>query len=106
MGLMTVSRLRSAGLDPLAVSVAKARDAVRSALRDERPRRGPWSLETALRAAVKDGYLRHGSKAARDYPRKKREKPPGPPAIKSATEAEVKRARKLPPPEIPFQWTA
>jgi len=106
LGLMTVSRLRSAGLDPLAVSVAKARDAVRSALRDERPRRGPWSLDAALGAAVKDGYVRHGSKAARNYPRKKREKPPGPPQIKSAKPAEIKRARKLPPPDIRLRWTA
>ena len=106
LGLMTVSRLRSAGLDPLAVSVAKARDAVRSALRDERPRRGPWSLDAALGAAVKDGYVRHGSKAARNYPRKKREKPPRPPQIKSAKPAEIKRARKLPPPDIRLRWTA
>ena len=59
-----------------------------------------------LRAAVKDRYVRHTSKAARNYPRKKREKPPEPPRIKPATPAEVKRARKLPPPEIPLQWTA
>ncbi len=106
LGLMTVSRLRSAGLDPRAVSVAKARDAVRSALGDKRPRRGPRDLETALRAATKDGYQRMGSKAARNYPRKKREKPPGPPRIQSATAAEVQKARKLPPPEIPLRWTA
>ncbi len=106
LGLMTTWRLGSAGIDPLEFSVARARDAVRQALRDRRPRRGARSLDAALRAAVKDGYVRHGSKAAHDYPRKKREKPPGPPEIKSATEAEVKRARKLPPPEIPFRWTA
>ena len=106
LGLMTVSRLRSAGLDPRAVSVAKARDAVRSALRDKRPRRGPRDLETAWRASTKDGYQRMGSKAARNYPRKKREKPPGPPRIQSATAAEVQKARKLPPPEIPLRWTA
>jgi hypothetical protein len=46
-----------------------------------------------LAAARKDGDHRAGSKAARDYPRKKREKPPGPPKIKEATAAEVKRAR-------------
>jgi hypothetical protein len=106
LGLMTVSRLAAAGSDPLESSVARARDAVRQALRDRRSRRGSRSLDAALRAAVKDGYVRHGSKAARNYPRKKREKPPGPPKIQSATEAEVKRARKLPPPEIPLRWTA
>lgn len=106
LGLMTVSRLIGEGIDPLEMSVARARDAVRRALRQRQPRRGPRSLDAALRAAVKDQYARQTSKAARNYPRKKREKPPGPPKIKSATKAEVKRARKLPPPEIPFQWTA
>lgn len=106
LGLMTVSRLVATGIDPLEFSVARARDAVRQALRDRRPRRSGRSLDATLRAAVKDGYARYGSKAARNYPRKKREKPPGPPEIKSATEAEVKRARKLPPPEIPSRWTA
>jgi hypothetical protein len=106
LGLMTVSRLVAEGADPLAFSAAKARDAVRHALRGTRPRRGPRSLEAALRAATKDTYRRRGSKAARNYPRKKREKPPGPPKIQSATEAEVKKARKLPPPDIPLRWTA
>jgi hypothetical protein len=106
LGLMTVSRLVSAGIDPLAFSVAKARDAVRGALRDTPPRRGPRSLDAAFRAATKDGYQRHGTKAARNYPRKKREKPPGPPKIKSAKAAEIKRAQRLPPPQIPLRWTA
>jgi hypothetical protein len=106
LGLMTVSRLVGAGVDPLAFSVARARDAVRYALRGKRPRRGPRSLDAAFRAAVKDGYIRHTSKAARNYPRKKREKPPGPPKIRSAKPAEVKRAQKLPPPDIPLRWTA
>lgn len=106
LGLMTVLRLIGQGIDPLAMSVATARDAVRQAMRDRRGRRGPRDLDAALRAAVKDCYARHTSKTARNYPRKKREKPPGPPKIQSATEAEVKRARKLPPPDIPFRWTA
>jgi len=106
LGLMTVSQLIGAGADPLAMSVARARDAVRRTLRRHRPRRGARSLKGMLRAAVKDTYDRQTSKAARNYPRKKREKPPGPPKIQAATRAEVKRARKLPPPEIPYQWTA
>jgi hypothetical protein len=106
LGLMTASRLVSEGTDPLAFSGAKARDAVRQALRGGRGRRGPRSLGAALRAAVKDGYVRHGSKAARNYPRKKRQEPPKPPKIKTATGAEVNRARKLPPPDVPLRWTA
>lgn len=106
LGLMTVSRLIGEGIDPLEMSVAAARDAVRQALRDRQPRRGPRSLNGLLRAAVKDTYDRHTSKTARNYPRKKRETPPKPPKIKPATEAEIKRARKLPPPEVPLRWTA
>jgi hypothetical protein len=106
LGLMTVRRLIDQGIDPLAMSVAGARDAVRRAMRDHRPRRGPRSVTGMLRAAVKDAYVRPTSKAARNYPRKKREKPPGPPKIQSATKAEVKRARKFPPPDIPLRWTA
>lgn len=106
LGLMTVLRLIDEGIDPLALSVAGARDAVRQVLRGQRPRRGPRGLTGMLRAAVKDTYVRHTSKAARNYPRKKREKPPGPPKIQSAAKAEVKRASKLPPPEIPLSWTA
>lgn len=106
LGLMTVVRLIAQGTDPLALSVAKARDAVRGALRHRRPRRGPRRLEAALRGAVKDTYPRHGSKAARNYPRKKREKPPKPPRIQTASAAEAKRAYRLPPPEIPLRWTA
>jgi hypothetical protein len=106
LGLMTVSRLVAARVDPLEFSVARARDAVRRALRDRCARRGPRSLEAALQAAVKDRYARQGSKAARNYPRKKRQKPPGPPRIQPATKAEVKRARQVAPPEIPLRWTA
>jgi hypothetical protein len=102
LGLMTVSRLIAQGTDPLAMSVAGARDAIRQVLRQQRPRRGPRSLNGMLRVAVKDTYDRKSSKAARNYPRKKREKPPKPPKIQPATKAEVKRAKKFPPPEIPI----
>jgi hypothetical protein len=106
LGLMTVSRLIGQGTDPLAMSVAGARDAIRLVLRRQRPRRGPRTLSGMLRAAVKDSYDRHTSKAARHYPRKKRETPPKPPKIQPATKAEIMRARKLTPPEVPIQRTA
>ena len=106
LGLMTAARLIRAGVDPLRLSVARARDAVRRAMRDRRARRGPRSLDGEWRAATRDSYARRGSKAARNYPRKKREKPPGPPKIHSATHAEVERSRRVTPPEIPLGWTA
>lgn len=104
--LLTASRLISAGQDPLGASVAKARNAVRYALRDSRPRRGPRNLEAALRAATKDSYRRIGIKASRNYPRKKQQKPPGPPKIQPATRAEIRRAQRLPSPDVPVLWTA
>ena len=41
------------------------------------------------------GISVRGPKAARDYPRKKREKPPGPPKIQSASPKEVQLATQL-----------
>jgi len=97
LGLMTVDQLLSKKIDPLMLSVASARDAIRRAMRRSlQPRRSATgSLRRDLSAAVKDTYHRHGPKAARDYPRKKQQKPPGPPIIKSATEKERQRASRL-----------
>ena len=47
-----------------------------------------------------------GSKKARNYPRKKRQKPPGAPKIRSANQAEIRRAAQFPAPNIGFRWTA
>jgi DDE family transposase len=107
LGLISVSRVLADGGDPLSFSVAKARDAVRRAMRNARPpqgRRPPLAQELAR--AVKDDYDRLGSKKARNYPRKKREKPPGAPKIQSARPAEIRRAARFAAPEIRFQCTA
>lgn len=96
MGLMSVRQQLPRGLDPLKWSVAKARDAIRRATRDVgRSRRGRPSLLAELTLAVQDAYTRHGPKTARNYPRKKRERPPGPPKIKPATPQEQKLAKEL-----------
>lgn len=95
LGLLTVTQLVAKKLDPLGWSVALARNAVRRAMcatLRRTPRRG---LMGNLASATKDGYKRGGPKAARDYPRKKREKPPGPPKIKSASPKEVQLATHL-----------
>jgi hypothetical protein len=60
---------------------------------DPEPTRGRLLHELA--AATKDSYERYGKKAARDYPRKKRENPPGPPKIQSASTKERLRAKQL-----------
>jgi hypothetical protein len=96
LGLLTVTRLVARKLDPLSWSVALARNAVRKAMRASvRGGKGRCYLLHDLAAAVKDKYMRRGPKSARDYPRKKREKPPGPPEIQSASPKEVQTAKQL-----------
>jgi hypothetical protein len=94
LSLLTVTRIVARKLDPLSWSVALARNAVRRAMRASL-RGGQGRLLRDLAAAVKDAYPRRGSKAARDYPRKKREKPPGPPKIKPASGKEIQQAKQL-----------
>jgi len=96
LGLMTVRTLIAQDVDPLQMSVAAARDAVRRAMRSVvRGKPHARRLALDLRAAVKDHYPRRGSKTARNYPRKKRETPPGPPKIKPATLSEIQRAKRI-----------
>lgn len=107
LGLMTVPRIVEAGGVPGDLSVAEARDVVRRALRRGRPPRGRVPrLGRELAESRKDPYRRLGFKGARDYPRKKEEKPPRPPKIKAASPAEVKKSASLPPPKTSHQWTA
>ena len=94
--LMTVRQLVAKGLKPQKISVAKARDAVRRALRNDSPSRGR-SFSEALANCSTDNYQRERPKASRNYPRKKRHKPPEPPHIKSATKAQRELAQQLTP---------
>jgi hypothetical protein len=101
LGLLAVSRLVARRIDPLQWSVAKARDAVRRAMRAPRTARPlgrsrpSGSLDRALARAQRDQYVRRGPKAARNYPRKKRQRPPGPPKIKTATPHQIRLANRL-----------
>ena len=45
--------------------------------------------------AVKDAYARCGRKRARNWPHKKREKPPGAPQLRKADETEVRKAKEI-----------
>jgi hypothetical protein len=93
LGVMSVAAIVARGGDPLSWSVARARTCVRAALRGpaQRGRRGAGLLA----AAVQDGYQRLRSKKARDWPHKKRAKPPGAPKIREATAQEVKKAKRV-----------
>jgi Transposase DDE domain len=127
LSLITAARIIEAGGDPQEISVAQARDTLRRAMRESRRgkrmaarlrekkrrlRRGRRPVEVPdlwreLADARKDRYERRRSiKASRNYPRKKKEKPPGRPKIRPATPTEVKKSAKLPTPEILYKWTA
>lgn len=91
LGLMTK---RAAGACA-AWSPAGALRVVREALRNPRKRAGSRRLDRLLNDARRDCYVRTGQKAARDWPHKKQESPPGTPKIRMATKAEVVAAARL-----------
>jgi hypothetical protein len=80
---------------PKRVSTAGVLRAVRKAMHQykSRPDKGE-SLIEKLRQAVIDDYKR-GSKASRDYPRKKKEPQTGPPKILRATQKQIDVARQI-----------
>jgi hypothetical protein len=95
LAMMSVRQIVAAGGDPLDLSVATALRQVRLAVR-----RGPRSpkariLLGRLWAAVKDSYVRKTSKKARDWPHKKKDKPPGLPRIQIATQEQLSLAKAL-----------
>ena len=96
MGMMTAAAVAARGGDPLAWSAALARQRLRRAMRQAAAgRRERAPLARQLAGAVRDGYTRKGSKKARNWPHKKRERPPGAPDIRPATRQEVRSAQRL-----------
>jgi len=83
---MSVAAIIARGQDPLRWSAARARDRVRRSLRSAlKGRSKDRRLGEDLGRTLKDSYVREGSKKARDWSHKKKEKPPGAPKIQSAT---------------------
>ena len=65
-------------------------------------RRDRKSLSMKLALAVKDVYQRHGSKRARNYPKKRPQRPPGRPGARMASSIEkrlIQRILAQPPPD-------
>jgi len=92
LGLMSVAGILARGADPLSWSAALARNRVRRSMRSALTgRRQDRGLAHDLARTTKDTYHRLGSKKARDWPHKKKEKPPGNPIIQVAN-AEQRRA--------------
>jgi hypothetical protein len=94
--LMTIRKLVAENIDPKKMSVAKARNVVRRAMRNAPQQKGR-SLSQALAACSTDNYHRQKPKASRKYPRKKRHTPPQPPHIKSANKTQRELAQRLTP---------
>ena len=93
LGLMAVRRLIARGCNPHRISVANTLRAIRHAMRDANLSRR--ILMGLLNRAVKDQFLRHGSRQARSWPHKKHESPPGEPKLRNATTAEIAAAQAL-----------
>ena len=77
------------------LSVARVLRSFRHSMREYRSHPEPGEdLMTQLSLALIDTYRRR-SKSSRDYPRKKREFPPGKPQIINATPQQIKKAQQL-----------
>jgi hypothetical protein len=96
LGLMTVEPIVARGGDPLSWSAAKARQRVRRSMRRALTRgHRDRGLCRDLARATHDDYVRRGSKKARNWPHKKKEKPPGEPKILSATPEQLRAVKRL-----------
>ncbi len=102
--LLNVRALVQAGVDPRRSSPAQTRNAVRRCLKGEPPcHRSRRSLCTMLARCQQDNYVRKRSKASRNYPRKKQQRPPGPPNLKLPEEKQLQAAKRLTPLVIRIQ---
>jgi Transposase DDE domain len=94
VGLWSVAALIGAQRDPQCWSVGESLRVVRQAMPENRGPRRRAPLAVLLRRAVKDSYVRTGSKEARHWPHKKNDPPAGLPKIRAATEKERRWAKR------------
>jgi hypothetical protein len=104
LGLLSVQSVIQAGKDPLSFSVALALARLHRAAQSSA--RACGDLNADLAAAVKDPYPRHRPKRSRNWPRRKRCKPPGRPRLRRATKSEVKIAQEFHRESVVNQFTA
>jgi hypothetical protein len=97
--MITVRQLIAAGEAPASWSAAKARDAARALLRGAHGGDTCYPAQTFRKvlqsATTIDHHRRTGPKQIRKWPRKKQDKPPGPPKIQPATEEERLQAQRV-----------
>jgi hypothetical protein len=100
-GLIQVRAIVHQGGDPMRAGLAECLKVVRTVMSQpqRRWRRGD-GLTRRLATALRDGYVRKGSKAARDWPRPKQQRPPGSPRLRLASALEVRVAQQLPPRQL------
>jgi hypothetical protein len=95
MALYTLIEAQRAGTSPKKVSTAQMLRAFREVIREYRhPYERKEDLCHQLHTAVIDSYIRK-NKTSRNYPRKKKESPPGSPVINIATPLQVKLAKEV-----------
>jgi len=94
LGLLTVQRMIRRGIHPQHWSVAQSLRVVRRVMSGRGGRQGAKDLR-ALAKALKDSYHRIGSKAARNWPHKKTDKPPEPPKTRMAKRWETLKAQRF-----------
>jgi len=94
LGLMSVERMIRSGKSPSCWSVATSLRIVRRVMAGRGGRRAARDLR-ALATATKDSYCRRSSKTARNWPHKKKDKPPKPPIIRMATREERQAAQRF-----------
>jgi len=95
MALYALVEANQCGTPPSKLSIAKTLRAFRRMLRDYRhPSERHYHLRDRLREAVIDSYVRK-NKTSRDYPRKKKESPPGAPKIQQASKQQIQQAKAV-----------
>jgi len=95
LGLWSVEALIGAKQDPLCWSVSESLRVVRRVMHPVQRSVRIAGLRTPLQGAVKDTYVRHGSKQARHWPHKKNDPPAGLPTVRPANEKEKRCAKRI-----------
>ena len=106
--LMAQRELVRAGHDPRQLSAAGAIKAVQETMRHyrTRPEDASETLGSIFRQALLDGYERHSSKTARNYPKKKQRARTGVPKTTAASKAQIAAAREVKAKQAEFRLTA
>lgn len=96
VGLLSVEAIVRKGHDPLSWSLAASLRLIRRAAKAPGGKADAQLLEH-LGECLKDPYPRQHPKAARDWPHKRKQKPPGEPNVRPATPEEVEMAQVFHP---------